>query len=192
MKWKTRKLILSILITLILLCSFLLALPKTFSLYETRTNGNATITYAFYVLKTNYFTQEIKLGDILPRVDPYTYKFTVSNFDNRGRSEVDLEYDLSIRTTTNLELDYELYIDEEYDDPGATDAIVTDNITADSDGTYFRHLTTATKYMPYTTNTTYTYQLVVYFPTRLTDSSYQDIEESVEITIDSRQIRVGS
>ncbi len=192
MNWKTRKLILSILITLIFLCSFLLALPKTFSLYETSSNGTANISYAFYVLKTNYFTQEIKLGDILPRSDPYTYNFTVSNFDNRGRSEVDLEYDLSIRTTTNLELDYELYIDEEYDDPGATDAIVTDNITADSDGTYFRHLTTATKYMPYTTATTYNYQLVVYFPTRLNPSQYQDVAESVEITIDSRQIRAGS
>ena len=189
MKFKTRKKLLIVIITLILLCNFLLALPKAFSLYETSVNGTTTMQYAFYVLNTNYNTQEIKLGDILPSTGAYVYDFTVSNFNNSGRSEVDMEYDLSIRTTTNLPLRYELYIDESYDDVGATNAITSNTTTADSDGTYFNHFLTATKYMPYTQNKTYSYELVVYFPSNYTDSMYQDVAESVEITVASRQAR---
>ncbi len=192
MKFKTRKITLLVIMALLFICSFLLVIPKAFSLYETTTNGNASISYAFYVLNTNYNTQEIMLGSILPTSSAYTYDFTVSNFDSHGRSEVDMEYDLSIRTTTNLPLLYELYIDEEYDDPGATNAITSSSTTADIHGTYFNHFLTATKYMPYTQNTTYHYQLVVYFPAQHTSSDFQDIAESVEVTVASRQIRNNS
>lgn len=185
---KTRKTLLIIIGCLILLCCFVFSIPNTFSLYESDVTGSASLNYAMYVIKATHISQEINLGEIVPREEPYIYTFTVSNNNGSYRTDVDLEYDLSIRTTTNLPLEYELYIDQTRTDSDAVNAITSSDIIADSYGTYFLHIETPKKYFSYSENQTYTYELVVYFSENYTDSSYQDIAESIEITIDSKQI----
>ena len=99
-----------------------------------------------------------------------------------------MEYDLSIITTTNLPLVYALYMNQAYNDNGAVSIIVSDTVTADSDGTYWKTITTAKQNFGYTTNQSNSYQLVIYFPVTYTHYKYQDIAEMVQIVINSKQV----
>lgn len=162
--------------------------PVVFSRYETEAATVAQTNIAFYILKENYYTENLSLLSMIPQSAPYVYNFTVANNDGTNRVETDMEYDLSIITTTNLPLTYELYINEAYNDQGATNAIVSQNITADDDGAYFKTITTPKKTFGFATNQSNSYQLVIYFPTSYTNYKYQDIAEMVRIVINSKQV----
>ena len=125
---------------------------------------------------------------MIPQSAPYVYNFTVANNDGINRVETDMEYDLSIITTTNLPLTYELYMNQTYDQTGATSAIISQNTTADEDGAYFKTIKTAKQTFSYSANQANNYQLVIYFPTTYTHYKYQDIAEMVRIVIESKQI----
>ena len=176
----------SLLVVLLLVSVFLI--PTTFSRYVTNTTSNAEAKVAFYLLKTDYQTNVILLDEIAPRNNPYTYTFTVSNYNGEQRTETNMQYDLVIRTTTNLPLEYELYLNSVYTDANAENAITDSEVIQDSDGTYFNKFTTDTKYFSYSYNEVNTYQLVVYFPEIYVDEMYQDIVDSIEITVNSKQI----
>lgn len=176
--------IIKILVIVIVLVFIIKMIPSTLSRYEMDTIGDADIQYAFYLLEANYYTEEVKLGDIIPRDDAYVYNFTVSNYKEDKRSEVNMEYDLVIRTTTNLPLEYELYLEDDFD----TNIIVSNEVVIDEDGTYFRILKIDKRYFSMEDDEMDSYHLYVYFPSIYKDSMYQDIVESVEIGIDSRQV----
>lgn len=175
-----------ILILLILLISRTITL--TLSKFESNTSTVAEIDIAFYVLNTNYQTMNINLDSLFPRQEPYVYRFSISNFDGENIAETDLEYDLKIRTTTNLPLNYKLYLNESYDDAGAQDIIQTNEIIQDDDNTYWRKLTTLTEKMEYREKVTNEYELVIWFPEEYNTVQYQNIIEGIEIIVDSHQI----
>lgn len=162
--------------------------PTTFSRYESSGISDTGMDVAFYLLKTDYHTENILISEIVPRDEPYTYTFDVSNFKGNKRSETNMQYDLSIKTTTNLPLEYELYLDEEYTSNSATNILSSSSPIQDDDGTYFINFTTPTRYFYHTANETHTYQLVVYFPEDYIGHEYQDIYESVQIIVDSKQV----
>ena len=166
----------------------ILNIPSTLSKYTSNSSSDVKTDVAFYIVKTDYKTEEILLDEIVPREEPYVYTFEVSNNDGKNRTETNLSYDLSIRTTTNLPLEYELYLNEDYKDSGARTIFTSDNTEQDSDSTYFRNFKTDTKYFSYLYDEKNTYQLVVRFPKDYIDYKYQDIYESIEITIKSKQI----
>ena len=166
----------------------ILNIPSTWSKYTSNSSSDVKTDVAFYIVKTDYKTEEILLDEIVPREEPYVYTFEVSNNDGKNRTETNLSYDLSIRTTTNLPLEYELYLNEDYKDSGASTIFTSDNTEQDSDSTYFRNFKTDTKYFSYLYDEKNTYQLVVRFPKDYIDYKYQDIYESIEITIKSKQI----
>lgn len=176
----------SLLVVLLLISVFLI--PTTLSRYVTNTSSDAEAMVAFYLLKTDYQTNVVLLDEIAPRNDPYTYTFTVSNYNGSQRTETNMQYDLVIRTTTNLPLEYELYLNSVYTDANAENAITGSQVIQDSDGTYFNKFTTDTEYFNHSYNETNTYQLVVYFPETYVDEMYQDIVDSIEITVNSKQI----
>lgn len=176
----------SLLVVLLLVSIFLI--PTTYSRYVTNTSSDAEARVAFYLLKTDYQTDVILLDEITPRNNPYTYTFTVSNYNGTQRTETNMQYDLTIRTTTNLPLEYKLYMNSVYTDANAEDAITTSQVIQDSDGTYFNRFGTDTEYFSHSYNETNTYQLVVYFPATYVHEMYQDIVESIEITVNSKQI----
>jgi len=162
--------------------------PIVFSRYETEAATVANTNIAFYILKENYYTESLSLVSMIPQSAPYVYNFTVANNDGINRVETDMEYDLSIITTTNLPLTYELYMNQTYDQTGATSAIISQNTTADEDGAYFKTIKTAKQTFSYSANQANNYQLVIYFPTTYTHYKYQDIAEMVRIVIESKQI----
>ena len=99
-----------------------------------------------------------------------------------------MEYDLTIRTTTNLPIEYELYKNEQYTNDAAQSIIKSDDIVQDDDNTYFRVITTETETFSYNEAKKNIYQLVVRFPAKYNTINYQDIIEAIEITVDSKQI----
>lgn len=164
--------------------------PSALSKYQTTATGNVNSNIAFYLFKTDYQVQRIKLTDLEPSNTPHVYTFSVSNTNNNKVSDVDIEYTLRIVTTTNLPLRYQLYENENYQANNATNLITSNNtsIALDQDNTYFQTFTFNSENLLYSTPKTNNYTLVIYFDATNKDAKYQDTIESVRIIIDSRQI----
>lgn len=178
------KLIILILCFLIIARIFVLVLSK----YESISNSYANVDIAFYLLKEDYKTMTINLASILPQDNKYIFDFSIGNQDSEEVAEIDLEYELMLRTTTNLPLIYELYMNEQYTDEGATNIIVENTTNYDEYGTYFRTMTTEKVILPYTEGKTNLYQLVITFPANYNEEIYQDIIELLEITVNAEQV----
>lgn len=178
------KLIILVLCLLIIARIFVLVLSK----YESIANAYANVEIAFYLLKEDYKTMTINLAELLPQNNAYVFDFSIGNQDGIEMAEVDLEYELSLRTTTNLPLTFELYMNENYTDIGATNIIKENNVAQDEHGTYFRTMTTKKNYLSYKEGVTNLYQLVVYFPANYNKEIYQDIIELLEINVNAQQV----
>ena len=186
-KYKKRlyiKLIILIVCVLILFRIFILVWSK----YESEVIVNANVDIAFYLLNEDFKKMTLSLDEIFPIENAYIYTFSIGNEEDGKTAEIDLTYDLKIRTTTNLPLTYELYMNQTHDEENAINIIKTNDIVQDEDGTYFRIITTPTEELDYSTPKTNIYQLVVYFPSTYNTTEYQDIMEMIEITVDSRQL----
>ena len=171
----------------IALLFMLFVFPYTYSRYESMSSSEISSSVAYYILDTNPISENIRLDNIVPASSPYVFNFTVSNFDGDNRLETILGYDLKIRTTTNLPLVYELYMNEDYENPSATQ-IVNKEIVQDEDGTYFRVFNTPRTYFNYFYDEINEYTLVIYFPTEYKTYNYQGVIDSIELSIDSEQI----
>ena len=141
-----------------------------------------------YLLKEDFQTMTLNLASLLPQDNAYTFEFSIGNQAGQDIAEVDIEYELTLRTTTNLPLTYELYMNESYEAQGATSIIKENTVSADEDGTYFRTMTTDKITLPYTTGKTNLYQLVVYFPGNYDQEIYQDTIELLEINVNGVQV----
>ena len=177
-------------ILIIVLLLLIKIMPITLSKYQSSGIGNTNSNIAFYLLTADYLTEKIKLSDLIPSDNPYIYTFTISNKKGEKTSEVDIEYVLSIVTTTNLPLRYELYENSNYQDSNAVNLITDSNTVTelDEDGTYFQTFTFEKEELFFSTPTTNTYILVVYFDQSSNDAKYQDAVEGVRIIVDSKQI----
>ena len=183
-RWLYAKLVILILCIIILIRIVTLVLSK----YESQANANANVDIAFYLLKEDYKTMTLNLASLFPQNDAYVYTFSIGNQDGEKTAEVDLTYDLTLRTTTNLPLTYNLYMNQEYNQSDAKSIIKTNTISQDSDGTYFRTITTETENLEYKNPKTNIYQLVINFPKNYNTENYQNIIEALEITLNSRQV----
>lgn len=174
---------------IIILLILLKLLPVTLSRYESNATGETNTNIAYYLLEPNYYTDNIKLNTLGIQQEPYVYNFTISNFNENNHSEVDLTYILSIVTTTNIPLRYELYENEDYTSTNKTNLITTNNtvIEPDSYGTYFQTITMNEEEMLYSEDVTNSYTLLIYYDGNNANSKYQDTIEGVRIIIDSKQ-----
>lgn len=178
------KLAILVLCMLIIARIFVLVLSK----YESISDSYANVDIAIYLFKEDYKTMTINLASIEPRDNAYIFEFTVGNQDGIEIAETDLEYELTLRTTTNLPLTFELYKNQQYTDLEAESIIKEENILPDEYGTYFRTMTTEKSFLPYTQGTTNLYQLVVHFPANYDQEKYQDIIELLEIKVNAQQV----
>lgn len=161
---------------------------STFSKYTSNASSNPDIQTAVYLLKEDHQSMNISLNSMLPGQTPYVYNFSISNNDGVNRLETNLEYYLKIKTTTNLPLEYELFLNQDYQNPSSTNIIKTNVVEQDSDGTYFRKIETDKKNFGFISNEQNIYTLVIYFDSQYNNINYQNIIESIEIEIDSKQV----
>ena len=178
------KMVILILSCLIIARIFILVLSK----YESISNSYANVDIAFYLLKEDYKTMTIDLASIVPRDNEYIFEFSIGNQEGEQIAEVDLEYELSMRTTTNLPLVFELYMNEKNIDEGAINIIKENKVELDEHGTYFRTMTTEKEYLSYKEGKTNLYQLVVKFSGEYNQEKYQDIIELLEINVNAQQV----
>lgn len=166
------------------------SIPVTLSRYDSLAIGKTSTNIAFYLLKPDYVTNNIKLTTLTPSDTPYVYTFSISNYDAVSTSEVDLEYTLKIVTTTNLPLTYKLYKNEDYTSNSSTNLVTNNNTTIeqDDDGTYFKYITLNKEEMYYTTPQKNNYTLLIYYTRESANAKYQNTIESIRIIIDSNQI----
>lgn len=178
------KLVILILCILIMIRIFVLVLSK----YDSIANSYANLEVAFFLLKEDYKTMTVNLAEMLPQDKVYVFEFSIGNEDGIKRAEVDLEYELSLRTTTNLPLVFELYMNESYTEEDATNIIKENDIKLDEQGTYFRTMITEKRYLSYKKGETNLYQLVVSFSGKYNQENYQDIIELLEINVRAQQV----
>lgn len=158
----------------------------TYSRYETSLTSQNSITTAVYLLDDQYQTINVKLPDVVPGNYQYKYSFSVSNYNNDAHSDTNLKYRIHIRTTTNFDIEYDLF--NTLDIENANTDILTSDTIADRDGTYFNHFYTDYKTMLYSENKTDNYTILFTFPNNFKKAKYSGIAELIEINIESNQI----
>jgi len=182
-----------LLFALLLFLVFFLArylLGMAYARYEVRTKINANISKALYIFEDEKISFNLEPDGIIPSDDPYVYKFSVSNFNASHDSDVDLSYTISLRTTTNLPITVKMYRNELYTAAGATNIFGGGQIKRDEDNAWYRVYSSNQEYtMNYDTHVTDVYSIVINFPSGYaSDLTYENSIESIEITIDSKQI----
>lgn len=183
-KFLYKKLVVLIICFFIVLRIFSLVLSK----YQNEATSVAEVDVAFYLLKEDLQSLTINLDSLFPRENAYVYTFSIGNTDGVNTAEVDLTYDLKLKTTTNLPLKYSLYMNEDYTNKDAKNIITEEEIFQDEYGTFFKRISTATQTLEYKENTTNIYQLVVEFPANYDDETYQNLIDAIEISIEGKQL----
>ena len=179
-------------ILLLLVVALLLLLSSgifTYSRYETTVSSQNSITTAVYLLSDEYQTITVKLPDVIPGNGQYKYKFTVSNFKNDLHADTNIRYRIHMRTTTNMDIDYDLY--NTFDIDNASTDIIDSSTDPDRFGTYFNHFYTDYKTMLYSENKTDYYTILFTFPTDFKEAKYSNVAELIEVNIESNQIIQG-
>ncbi|MBQ7104423.1 MAG: hypothetical protein IJN90_01055 [Bacilli bacterium] len=166
----------------------LFSLIKSYASFQSNAKLSLDIQTAMYVVDVGEMSFNIDLDRIVPSEDPYIYTFSISNFDSEKRTDVDLEYTLSIQTTTNLPLKYRLY----YDGYNLAEKgiITSSELRQDEDDSWYNYFNINQKYeFTYKENQTNIYYLVIDFPVNYKDTiEYSDAVENIQVIIDSKQI----
>lgn len=161
---------------------------NSFSLYESNAVSEATIEVAYFLLDDTYDTQTIKLDEMLPG-DKQTCRFSIANYyiDQNTNQEVitetDMEYELKVRTTTNLPLKYKLSKSTD----GSSEVPISLSEIQDEHNTYFYTLLEETGEFRYTTGQSNVYTIEIEFPAEYDSIEYQNIIECIEITVEGHQ-----
>lgn len=170
----------------ILVCFILISfmgIRFAYSIFHTDSNGSISNKIAFYVLDAERQTQSIKIGDLSPDGQDFSYDIEVANYLNGKVSEVDLDYTLNIVTTTNIPVSYKLYKNN-----GNTDVIGNKEIIQDSNMMYFFKYSPQVGSFVHGVTKRDVYTLVVNFPQMYNKEKYQDLIETIEITVDASQV----
>lgn len=168
----------------------------TLSRYESVATSQNSISTAVYLLDDTYQTINVKLPDVIPSNNQYTYSFSVSNYNEDKHSDTNLKYRIHIRTTTNMEITYDLF--NTLDIEEATTCVSSDSVIQDYYGTHFRHIYTDYSTMLYSEDKTDYYTVLFTFPqdpetvesnpNNIHDAKYSGIAEMIEINIESQQV----
>ena len=119
---KGRFLLFAFLLIFILFVSFFL-FRLAYARYELSSRLVANIDKALYIFEADQTTFNLDPNGIIPSSEPYTYRFSVANFTESKNSDVDLQYNVRVRTTTNLPITIQLYRNELPTDSGATNLL---------------------------------------------------------------------
>lgn len=183
-----------LLFALVLIASLILAvylLRVAYSRYEIRSRLIANIDKALYVFESEQVQFNILPEKMVPSDEAYTYKFSVSNYNDEQVSDVDLTYHLRIRTTTNLPIILKMYRNELPDAEGAIDLLENKRVPAqDIDGAwYYVYEINDDFEMPYDKNIEDIYTLEIFFPAEFSKNiEYANAIENIEISLESKQM----
>ncbi len=165
-------------------------LGMAYSRYEVRTKINSNIDKALYIFEDEKLSFNLEPDGIIPSNEPYTYRFSISNHNASKQSDVDIAYNVSLRTTTNLPITIQLYRNELPSTPGASNVLQGAVTAQDEDNAWYRIYNCNSQYqMNYVDEVTDYYTIVIHFPASYSSNlNYANYIESIEVIIDSNQI----
>lgn len=186
---KKRFLLFSVLIFLALFLSCYL-FQKAYAYYQSQATLNIQVDKAIYLFESTKMDFNIDSSGIVPSDDEFVYSFSISNYKDEEHSDIDIEYDLVITTTTNLPITLKLYRNSDYTDTSASSILNEREIRQDIDESwYYVYNVLDTYEMNYSDDVVDYYTLVVDFPAIYGASTiYADAIENIEISISSRQM----
>lgn len=181
---KKRLVIVGVFLILVLFVAFWI-LGRAFASYQSNVKLNANIDQALYIFAGEKLSFNIDPEKIVPSSTPYTYKFSVSNFDANKQSDVNLEYTIDVKTTTNLPIQISLFRNA-----ANTNLLSNVSFETDSDGSWYKIFETSDTYkMNYVDKVTDVYTLQILFPAEYSqDVVYADAIENIEIILKSSQV----
>lgn len=184
------KLILFLLVLILILFFARYLFGLAYSRYEVRAKINANIDKALYIFEDEKLSFNLEPNGIIPRDEPYIYKFSVSNYNSSKESDVDISYKVSIRTTTNLPIQLKLYRNELYDSETSINLLNGSSIVQDEDGAWYRVYQVSDEFeFLYTSRSTDVFTLVINFPSVYSENPiYANYIENIEVTLESKQI----
>ena len=174
-------------IVIFLLIIIISSIGFTYARYESDTTLKLNPNIAFFIVEATNTTKSLELTKMVPSNDYYDYYFEVSNFNDTGKANVDLKYNIQLKMTTNLPLTYEIY---KVEDSTAAN-INTVNISTNQDGMYFKeYVDTNDYFMACKTKKTDRFLLRVYFPLEYKNNPdyYESVIDLVEININATQV----
>lgn len=193
-RFKRRVKLMIIMLIIVLLYRIIFS---SFSLYESEASSSSDIDVAFFTIEDSYDKNVISLDDMKPG-ETKEYYFSIANFKveedgTKKMAETDMEYNLSVRTTTNLYFEYELYVDQNPSDTSAENiSIINPTPYRDDyrpDATYFKTIANHTeKFLLSQGENTDNYILKIKLPSTYDSVEYQNIIDCIEITVDAKQI----
>ncbi len=157
--------------------------------YETNAKLKADVMKALYIFEAEKLQFNLESEGIIPSANPYTYKFSVSNFKDSKRSEIDIEYNLTVKTTTNLPISVAIYKLDSNNNKGpnlVTGAVVKQ----DEDDSYYRLYKVPNTYnMLFANNVTDYFQIEISFPLAYKENmDYEHAIENVDVILESKQM----
>ena len=157
----------------------------TLASYQSQTRLRANIDKALYIFNRDKMSFNIDSSKIIPSNNPYTYKFSISNYKDDKESDFNIIYTLKIKTTTNLPLSFKLYKNTDLNNNILSNA----ELKQDVDGSYYRVYTVNDEVlMEYKDKIIDVYTLSIDFPKKYAeDLTYADCLEAIEVIIDSSQ-----
>ena len=173
----------AILIVAVLLIGALTVFPATFSRYVANGSSEAKVKIAFSLLDVTNLSETIKLDEILPNDQYQEYTFAVRNYDEGGnRIDVNMTYTVTLKTTTNIPITYELYDNEGH-------AIATNHeLITDSYGTIFNTATTNDYSVTYHEDSNNIFVLKYKLSSSYHGEEYADLADLIEIIVDAEQV----
>ena len=185
---KRRFLLFAFILIMALFTAFYL-LRMAYARYETNAILKADVDKALYIFEDEKLQFNLNTEGIVPSSDPYKYKFTVSNFKDDKTSEIDIEYNVTVKTTTNLPINIEIFkLDASANKgPNLVSGAV---VKKDEDNSFYRLYKVPTTYqMLYANKVTDYYQIEITFPEVYKNSmTYENAIENIDVILESKQI----
>ena len=143
---------------------------------------------------------DIALGSVKPGdIKYYSFKVTnrvINDEDEEVTADTNIIYKLKVITTTNMDLKYSLYYEQDPRSTSATNLFMNGGndigvYAMDGWGTWFKHYAIPAKCLKKENVEIDDYILKVEFPSDYNEAKYQDMVESIKIQLESKQVVTG-
>ena len=188
LKSRKRFIIYSILVLILMFLSMYVL--RVYGSYQSNAYLKADVVKAVLLLEEEKLDFSIDPDGLVPSDKPYVYYFSIANYNDSSKSNVDLEYSITMKTTTNIPLEYQLYRNEDYTLDTSTNLLKNYSEIQDEDGSWYKVFSLQDTYeFSYKTKNKDIYTLVVYFPKAYSKNlDYTNLIDHIEFTVDAKQI----
>lgn len=160
------------------------------SKYDSTAISKAKVSIAFFLIEEGTYEKNLPLGKITPSKNKYVYPFTISNHNDKQKTDVAMDYTVTFITTTNLPLTYEVYKNENYTNQNAKNLVTNQEIYQDENKVYYNKITIDDAgSFSFKENQTDIYNLVVSFDEQYQNnpSDYSGYIDLVKVVVDAKQ-----